>query len=125
MCTWSSMKSDWVSNMYSSQDVRNAHPYALSPSKLLGVPSLTLEGCDASRGVVTGGETGGGGAMFLAASWLPMIAINLLSVSFMAQVVSACLFSLFSICWNLSLSMAGESMTFDDCYGGGTGGSRL
>jgi hypothetical protein len=63
--------------------------------------------------------------MFLATSWLPMMAINLFKVSFMAQVASACSFSLFSICWNLSSSMAGESMTFNDCYGGGTGGSRL
>jgi hypothetical protein len=62
---------------------------------------------------------------FLATSWLPMITMNLFSVSFMAQVASTCLLSLFSICWNLSLSMAGELMTFDDCYGGGTGGSRL
>jgi hypothetical protein len=49
----------------------------------------------------------------------------LFRVSFIARVASACSLSLFSICWNLSLSMAGESMTFDDCYGGGTGGSRL
>jgi hypothetical protein len=54
-----------------------------------------------------------------------MMAMNLFRVSFMAQVASACPLSLFSIYWNLSLSMAGESMTFDDCYGGGTGGSRL
>jgi hypothetical protein len=73
---------------------------------------------DACRVVVTSGdETGGGGAKFLAASWLPMMAINLFKVLFMAQVASACLLSLFSICWNLSLSMAGESMTFGDCYG--------
>jgi hypothetical protein len=70
-------------------------------------------------------ETGGGGVMFLATSWLPMITINLFNVSFMAQVASACSLSLFSICWNLSLSMAGESMTIDDCYRGGTGGGRL
>jgi hypothetical protein len=41
--------------MYSSQDVGNARPCALSPLTLLGVPRLTLEGCDAFRGVVTGG----------------------------------------------------------------------
>jgi hypothetical protein len=42
------------------------HPCALSPSKLLGMPGLTLEGCDACRGVVTSGvETGGGGEHFL------------------------------------------------------------
>jgi hypothetical protein len=41
----------------------------------------------------------------------------------MARVASACSLSLFSICWNLSSSMAVESMTFDDCYGGGTVGS--
>jgi hypothetical protein len=49
----------------------------------------------------------------------------LFRVSFIALVASACSLSLFSICWNLSSSMAGESTTFDDCYGGGTGGSRL
>jgi hypothetical protein len=44
--------------------VRNAHPCALSPSKLLGTPGLTLEGCDTFRGVVTGGgEAGGGGVL--------------------------------------------------------------
>jgi hypothetical protein len=75
--------------------------------------------------VTSGGETGGEGATLLAASWLPMMAINLFGVLFMAQVASACSLSLFSICWNLSLSMAGESTTFGDCYGGGTGGSRL
>jgi hypothetical protein len=112
--------------MYSLQDMRNMCPCALSPSKLLGAPGLTLEGCDAFRGVVTGGcEAGGGGATFLAASWLAMMAINPLRVSFMAQVASACSLSLFSICWNLSSSMAGESMMFDNCYGWGTGGSRL
>jgi hypothetical protein len=35
----------------------------------------------------------------------------LLRVSFMAQVASACSLSLFSICWNLSSSMTGESTT--------------
>jgi hypothetical protein len=94
--------------------------------KVTGAPGLTLEGCDAFRGVVPGGgEAGGGGATFLAASWLAMTARNLLRVLFMARVASACLLSVFSICWNLSLSMAGESTTFDDCHGGGTGGSRL
>jgi hypothetical protein len=42
---------------------------------------------------------------------------------FMARVASACLLSLFSICWNLLSSMAVESTTFGDCYRGGTGGS--
>jgi hypothetical protein len=65
--------------MYSSQDVRNTRPCALSPSKLfLGAPGLTLEECDVFRGVVTGGgEAGGGGATFLATSWLAMTARNL------------------------------------------------
>jgi hypothetical protein len=49
----------------------------------------------------------------------------LLRVSFMSQVASACSLSLFSICWNISLSMAVGSMTFYNYYGGGTGGSRL
>jgi hypothetical protein len=49
----------------------------------------------------------------------------LFRVSFIALVASACLLSLFSICWNLSSSIAGESTTFDDCHGGRTGGSRL
>jgi hypothetical protein len=106
--------------------MRNVRSCALSPSKLLGAPRLTLEECDVFRGVVTGGsEAGGGGAMFLAASWFAITARNLFRVLFIAWVVSACSFSLFSICWNLSLSMAGELMTFNDCYGGGTGGSRF
>jgi hypothetical protein len=33
----------------------------------------------------------------------------------MARVASAFSLSLFSICWNLSPSMAGESMTFGNC----------
>jgi hypothetical protein len=41
----------------------------------------------------------------------------------MARVASACSLSLFSICWNLSSSMAVESTTFSDCYEGGIGGS--
>jgi hypothetical protein len=49
----------------------------------------------------------------------------LFRVSFIALVASACSLSLFSICWNRSSSMAGESTTFDDCYGGRTGGGRL
>jgi hypothetical protein len=61
--------------------------------------------------------------MLLATSWLLTMAINLFNVSFIAQVASTCSLSLFSICWNLSLSMAGESMTFGDCYVGGTEGS--
>jgi hypothetical protein len=43
----------------------------------------------------------------------------------MAQVASASLWSLFSICGNLSSSMAGKSMIFNNCYRGGTEGSRL
>jgi hypothetical protein len=106
--------------------VRNACPCALSPLKLLGAPRLTLEGCDAFGGVVTGGsEAGGGGTMFLAASWLAMTARNLFRVSFIAQVASTCSLSLFSICWNLSSSMAGESTTVNDLYIGGKGGSRF
>jgi hypothetical protein len=35
----------------------------------------------------------------------------LFSVSFIARVASACSLSLFSICWNHSSSMAGESTT--------------
>jgi hypothetical protein len=62
--------------------------------------------------------------MFLATSWFPMIAINLFRVSFIAQVASACSLSLFSICWNLSSSMAVGSTTFDNCHGGRTGVSR-
>jgi hypothetical protein len=46
-----------------------------------------------------------------------MIAIDLFRVSLMAWVASACLLRLFSICWNILSSMAGESMTFRDCYG--------
>jgi hypothetical protein len=70
-------------------------------------------------------RTGGGGVTFLATSWLPMMAINLFRVSFMAQVASACSLSLFSICWNLSSSMAGELMTVNNCYRGKTESTRL
>jgi hypothetical protein len=45
----------------------------------------------------------------------------LFRVLFIARVASACSLSLFFICWNRSSSIAGESMTFDDCYGGGQG----
>jgi hypothetical protein len=83
-------KSDGVSEMYSSQDMRKARPCALSPSKLLGTPSLTLEGCDACRVVVaSGGGTGGGGAMLFATSMLLMTVKNLFRVSFIAQVAFA------------------------------------
>jgi hypothetical protein len=52
----------------------SAHPCALSPSKLLGMPSITLEGCNAFREVVTGcGESGGGGAMLFVASRLLIV----------------------------------------------------
>jgi hypothetical protein len=89
------------------------------------MPGLTLEGCDAFRVVVTnGGESREGGAILFTVSWLLMMAINLFNVSFMAQVASTCSLSLFSICWNLLSSMARELMTFRDCYGGGTGGTR-
>jgi hypothetical protein len=122
MRTWSLTKSNWDSNINSSQDVRNMHPCTLSLLKLLGAPGLTLEGCNAFRGVVAGGgEAGGGGATFLAASWFAMTARNLFRFSFIAQVASACSLSLFSICCNLSSSMAGESTTVDDHYGGEQG----
>jgi hypothetical protein len=61
--------------------------------------------------------------MTFTASMLLMMVINFFRVLFMAQVASTCSLSLFSICWNLSSSMAGESTTFGDCYGGRTGGS--
>jgi hypothetical protein len=38
-------------------------------------------------------------------------------VSFMAWVASTCSLSLFSICWNLLSSMAGELTTVRDCKG--------
>jgi hypothetical protein len=42
------------------------HPCTLSPSKLLGTPSLTPEGCNACRGVITSGvETRGGMTLLL------------------------------------------------------------
>jgi hypothetical protein len=104
--------------------MRKVHPCALSLSKLLGMPSLTLEGCDTCRGVVTScSETEGGGATTFTASMLLIMVINLFKVSSMARVASACSLSLFSICWNLLSSMAVESTTFGNCYGGGIGGS--
>jgi hypothetical protein len=46
--------------------MRKARPCALSPSKLLGTPGLTLEGCDSCRGVVTScSEMGGGGTPYI------------------------------------------------------------
>jgi hypothetical protein len=45
----------------------------------------------------------------------------LFRVSFMARVASACSFSLFSICWNCSSSMAGDLTTFDNCCKGEQG----
>jgi hypothetical protein len=61
--------------------------------------------------VTGGGEAGGRGATFLAASWFAMTAKNLFRVLFIAQVASACSLSLFSICWTRSSSIAGESTT--------------
>jgi hypothetical protein len=105
--------------------MRKVCPCPLSLSKILGTPSLTLEGWDTFIAVVTnGGESRGVGVNLLAASWLLIMAINLFNVSFMAQVVSACSLSLFSIYWNLSSSMARELTTFRDCYQGGTGDNR-
>jgi hypothetical protein len=52
---------------------------------------------------------------------LLMTVENLLKVLFMAQVASTCSLSLFSICWNLSSSMAGELMTSGNSCGGGQG----
>jgi hypothetical protein len=71
--------------------------------------------------VTGGGEAGGGGATFLATSWFTMTARNLFRVSFIAQVASTFSMSLFSICWDLSSSMAGELMTVNDCYRGEQG----
>jgi hypothetical protein len=48
----------------------------------------------------------------------------LLRVSFMAWVASACSLSLFSICWKLSSSMVGESMTVTE-VGQGVVGYKL
>jgi hypothetical protein len=111
--------------MYSSQDVRNTCPYALSPSKLLGMPSLTLEGCDTFRGVVTGGsEARGGGARCSLASRVLNAASNLLSVLLVAQVASAWSLSCFSMFCSHSASITNESMTFGDSLGGGAGGNR-
>jgi hypothetical protein len=125
MCTWSSTKSDWVSDMYSSQDVRNACPCALSLSKLLGMPGLTLEGCDAFRGVVTGGsEAGGGGARCSLASRVLNAASSLFSVLLITQVASTWSLSRFSMFWSHSASIANESTTSTTCYGGGAGGNR-
>jgi hypothetical protein len=56
------------------------------------------------------GDWGRGGDVF-AASWLLMTAVNLFNGLFIARVACTCSLSLFSICWNLSSSMAGESMT--------------
>jgi hypothetical protein len=55
MHTCSYTKSDDVSEIYSSQEVRKAHPCNQSLSKLLGMHDFILEGCEAFRSVVTGG----------------------------------------------------------------------
>jgi hypothetical protein len=63
MHTWSSGKSNPVSDIYSSHDVRNAQPCTLLLLKLLGAPSLIHEVC-AIFGVVVagdGGDTNAGG----------------------------------------------------------------
>jgi hypothetical protein len=65
MCTCSSIKSDAVSKIYSSQEVRKAHPCDRSPSKLLGMPGLTLEGRDAFGMVITAVKLGEGSNIFL------------------------------------------------------------
>jgi hypothetical protein len=105
--------------------VRNAHFCTLSPSKFLGMPSLTLEDSDAFRGVVTGGgEAGGGGMRCSLASQALNAASSLLSVSLVTQVASAVSLSLFSMFWSCSVSIANESTTSMTCYGGGAGGSR-
>jgi hypothetical protein len=123
MCTWSLMKSDWVSDMYSLQDVRNACPCTLSLSKLLGAPVLTLEGCDAFREVVAGGgEAGGGGVRCSLASRVLYAASSLLSVSLVTQVASALSLSHFSMFWSHLASVENELMTSMTCYGSGAGG---
>jgi hypothetical protein len=105
--------------MYSSQDVWNARPCALSWSKLLRMPGLTLEGCDAFRGVVTGGgEAGGGGARCSLTSQVLNAASNLLSVLLVAQVASAWSLSHFSMFWSHLVSIMNESMTFRDLLQG-------
>jgi hypothetical protein len=111
--------------MYSSQDVRNARPCALSLSKLLGTPGLTLEGCDAFRGVVTGGgEAGGGGARCSLTSRALNAASSLLSILLVTWVASAWSLSLFSMFWSCSASIANKSTTSKTCYGGGAGDNR-
>jgi hypothetical protein len=125
MRTWSLTKSDWVSDMYSSQDVRNTCPCALSLSKLLGMPGLTLEGCDTFRGVVTGGgDARGEGVRCSLTSQALNAASSLLSVSLVTQVASAWSLSRFSMFWSHSASIANESTTSMTCYGGGAGGNR-
>jgi hypothetical protein len=105
--------------MYSSQDVRNPCPCALSPSKLLGTPGLTLEGCNAFRGVVTGGgEAGGGGVRCSLASQALNAASNLLSISLVAQVASAWSLSRFAMFWSHLASITNESTTFGDLLQG-------
>jgi hypothetical protein len=98
--------------------VRNAHPCALSPSKLLGVPGLTLEGCDAFRRVVTGGsDAGGGGARCSPASHALNAANSLLSVSLVTQVASAWSLSCCSMFWSHLASLANVN-DFDDLLQG-------
>jgi hypothetical protein len=86
---------DAVSEIYSSQDMRKACPCALSLSKLLEMPGLTLEGYDTCRVVDTSDVEG---VTLFTTSWLLVMAINLFNVLFIARVASACSLNLFSIC---------------------------
>jgi hypothetical protein len=79
------------------------------------MPGLTLEGCDAFRGVVTGGgEAGGRGARFSLASQVLNAASSLLSILLVARVASAWSLSHFSMFWSHSASITNELMTFGD-----------
>jgi hypothetical protein len=113
---------DSVSYMYSSQDMRNVHPCTLSPPKLLGMPSLTLEGCDAFRGVVTGGgEAGGCGARCFLASW----SLNAASKCFVSCSGSLCL--VIELLLNFGTVQRPLQMSrqlLETCYRGGAGGNR-
>jgi hypothetical protein len=89
------------------------------------MPGLTLEGCDAFRGVVTGGsEARGGGVRCSLASWVLNAASSLLRVSLVTWVASAWSLSRSSMFWSRLVSIANESMTSTTCYRGGAGGNR-
>jgi hypothetical protein len=82
------------------------------------MPGLTLEGCNTFRGVVTGGETGGGGDvschLLVLSGELPSTYLSLdpfLIVYFYSSLSSL------SILYSLTSTSTGSISSDCDCYG--------